>query len=173
VKTVFNPTRIKSAIFAGAATAAAVFATPAQAGTQTSNLAVTATVNASCTISTSALAFGSVDTLSASPVLGTGGLSIACTNGSAWTATAGLGGGTGATFASRRMTSGASTLNYQIYTDSARTTLWGDGTASTGTITGTGTGSSQAVTVYGRIPASQTTAPAGSYTDSVQVTVTY
>jgi len=170
---VFNSIRIKSAIIAGAATAAAMAATPAQAGTQSSNLAVSATVNASCTLSTSPLAFGSVDTLSASPVLGTGGLSIACTNGSAWSATAGVGAGAGATFAARRLTSGASTLDYQIFTDAARTTLWGDGTASTAAITGTGTGSAQAVTVYGRIPAGQTTAPAGSYTDTVSVTVTY
>jgi hypothetical protein len=40
------------------------------------------------------------------------------------------------------------------------------------TVGGTGTGSSQALTVYGRV-ASQTTPSAGSYSDSVVVTVTY
>ena len=167
----FNPIRIPTAI-AGAA-AAVLFATAAQAGSSNANLGVSATVNGSCTISTSPLAFGTVDTLSASPVLGTGGLSVACTNGSAWTASAGVGAGSGATFAARRMTSGANTLNYQIYTDSGRTTLWGDGTLSTSTIGGTGTGSTQAVTVYGRIPAGQTATPAGTYADTVAVTVTY
>lgn len=167
-----NPFRIKAAALCGLV-AAAVATSPAQAGTQSSSLGVSATVNANCTISTSALNFGSIDTLSASPVDGTGGVTIACTNGSSWTATANAGTGSGATLASRRMTSGSNTLTYSLYTDAARTTVWGDGTGSTGTITNTGTGTAQNVTIYGRVPASQTGVPAGAYTDTVSVTVTY
>lgn len=167
-----NSNRIKTLIAAGAA-AASLIATPAFADSKSANLGVSATVAANCTISTSALAFGNIDTLSASAVNGTGGVAIACTNGSTWTATANAGSGTGATFAARRMTSGANTLAYSLFTDAGRTTVWGDGTASSGVITSTGTGSTQNITIYGQIPGSQTGVPAGSYSDTVSVTVTY
>ena len=71
------------------------------------------------------------------------------------------------------MTSGSNLLSYNLYTDSARTSVWGDGTGSTNTIGGTGTGGSQAVTVYGRVSLGQTGVPAGSYADTVAVTITY
>lgn len=155
--------------------AAAAFGLPtaATAATVGSSLGVNATVTANCTISTSALAFGNVNTLSGSNVDGTGGLSITCTNGTGWSASAGVGGGSGATFASRKMAQGSDLLNYSLYTDSARSSVWGDGTGSTSLFSGTGTGSSQAVTVYGRVPSGQTSVPAGSYADTVAVTVTY
>ena len=68
-----------------------------------------------------------------------------------WTASAGVGGGSGASFATRKMTSGANLLNYNLYTTSGSHQVWGDGTGSTATLGGTGTGSAQAVTVYGRV----------------------
>ena len=79
----------------------------------------------------------------------------------------------GATVAARKMTSGANTLNYALYKDSARTTLWGDGTLSTASITGTGTGAAQANTIYARVPGSQTTVPTGAYADTVAITITF
>lgn len=166
---------IKSAcIRTGVAIAALLpFAAPAQAGTVSSNLSVNATVTANCTVSTSALNFGSVDTLSASAVDGSGGISVTCTSGTGWTAAADVGGGSGATFATRRMSQGANLLSYSLYTNAARTNVWGDGTGSTVTIGNTGTGAVQNVTVYGRIPGSQSSAPPGSYADTVSVTVTY
>lgn len=148
-------------------------ATPASAATVGTTLSVTATVTANCTVSTSPVAFGNVNTLSGSNVDASGGGSVSCTNGTGWTATAGAGGGTGATLASRRMTAGSNTLTYNLYTDSARSTVWGDGTGSTGTVTNTGTGSAQAFSIYGRVPLGQSSVPAGSYSDTVAVTVTY
>jgi spore coat protein U-like protein len=168
---VLNPFRVKTAILVAAC--AAAFAAPAHAGSQSSPLTVNATVTGNCSISTSALSFGSVDTLSASPVLGTGGVTITCTNGTAWSAAADAGAGSGATLATRRMTSAGNTLNYMLYTDSGRTTVWGDGTGTTAAIASTGSGAAQSVTIYGRVPAGQTSAPAGSYSDTVGVTVTY
>jgi spore coat protein U-like protein len=153
--------------------AAVCLPAPAIAGTASGSLATSATVTANCTVSTSALAFGNVDSTSASNVDATGGLSITCTNGSAWTASAGVGAGSGASYANRRMTAGSDLLNYNIYTSAARTTVWGDGTASTGTIGGTGSGSAQSVTVYGRIAGGQTGVPVGSYADTVAVTISY
>jgi spore coat protein U-like protein len=170
VKKVLKSARIKYAVVL---VAFASLAAPASAATVSSSLSVSANVTANCTISTSALNFGSVDTLSASPVDGTGGITVTCTNGTAWTAAADIGSGSGASFAARRMSQGANTLNYSLYTTAARTTVWGDGTGTTATFGNTGNGAAQNVTVYGRIPGSQTSAPAGGYADTVSVTVTY
>ena len=146
---------------------------PAFAATVSGTLAANATVTANCTVSTSALAFGNVNTISGSNVDGTGGLSVTCTNGTAWAASAGAGSGSGASFASRRMTGGANLLNYNLYTSAAYTSVWGDGTGSTATIGGTGTGSAQAISVYGRVAGGQSSVPIGSYGDVVAVTITY
>ena len=148
-------------------------ASPAAAATATSSLNVNATVTANCTVSTSALGFGSVNTIGGSNIDGTGGLSITCTNGTEWSAAAGVGAGSGASFTGRRMTSGANQLGYNLYTSGAYSTVWGDGTASTGLLTGTGSGSAQSITVYGRVSSGQTGVPAGSYADTVAITVTY
>ena len=153
--------------------AAALLPGAAHADTASSTLSVSATVTANCTVSTSALAFGNVNTLSGTNVDGSGGLSVTCTNGTAWTASAGVGAGSGASFAARRMSAGGDLLNYNLYTNSARSTVWRDGTASTATVGGTGSGTTQAVTIYGRVNSGQTSAPAGSYADTVAVTVTY
>jgi spore coat protein U domain-containing protein, fimbrial subunit CupE1/2/3/6 len=166
-----------STIRFGALAAAAILLgaapTAARAGTASSSMSVTATVTANCTVSTSALAFGNVDTIAGSNVDSTGGLTVTCTNGTAWAAAAGVGSGSGASFANRKMTAGANLLNYNIYTTAARTTVWGDGTSSTATIGGTGTGAAQNVTVYGRVASGQSSVPAGAYADTVAVTVTY
>lgn len=157
----------------GAALLALTLATPATAATVSSSLPVSATVTANCTLSTTALAFGSVNVIGGLNVDNSGGITVTCTNGTAWSAAAGVGAGSGASFANRRMTSGANLLNYNLYTTAARTTVWGDGTSSTGLLTGTGTGTAQNVVVYGRVGSGQTTVPAGSYADTVTVTVTY
>lgn len=156
-----------------AAVAALGLAPPALAQTAGGSLSVSATVTANCTVSTSPLAFGSVNTLSGSNVDGTGGVSVTCTNGTGWTASAGAGSGSGATLASRRLTSGVNLLTYNLFTDAARSTVWGDGSASTATVGNTGTGNAQSFTVYGRIGSGQSSAPAGSYADTVAVTITY
>ncbi len=168
-----NPKTRFTTLAVVAATIAATIPSLANAATVNGSLPVSATVTANCTVSTSALAFGNVNTISGANVDGAGGLSITCTNGAAWSASAGLGGGSGASFANRRMTSGANLLNYNLFTSAARTTVWGDGTGGTGLLSGTGTGVVQAITVFGRVGSGQTSVRAGSYADTVAVTVTY
>jgi spore coat protein U-like protein len=163
----------KPALPAATILAAAAFAAPTYATTAGSTLSISAAITANCTVSTSAVAFGNVNTLSGSAVDASGSIIVTCTNGTAWSAAAGPGGGSGSTVAARAMTSGSNLLNYSLYSDSGRTTLWGDGTLSTTAITGTGSGSAQTSTIYGRVASGQTSAPAGSYTDTVAVTVTY
>jgi spore coat protein U-like protein len=148
--------------------AVAGFASAASAGTATSPIAVTASVAAACSINTTALAFGAY----------TGAVSDAnatvtanCVSGTAWTISLGTGNGAGATTAIRKLTSGANTINYQLYSDAGHTTNWGN-TVGTDVVTGTGTGGNQANTVYGRI-ASGLSPASGSYTDSVVATITF
>jgi spore coat protein U-like protein len=164
--------KLRGSMIAGAALAALV-PTAAMADTASSTLGVSATVTENCTVSTAPVAFGSVNTLSGGNVDATGGVTVTCTNGTPWAAAASAGTGSGASMATRKMVSGANTLNYTLYTNAARTSVWGDGTASTATVANTGTGSSQTFTVYGRVMSGQASVSAGSYSDTVSVTISY
>jgi spore coat protein U-like protein len=155
-----------SILFAAAAPAAA------HAETRSATMSVSATVTANCTVSTNAVAFGSIDPLGGNHDAA-GSVTVNCTNGAAWSAAANAGSGTGATLANRRMTSGANALTYRLYTDAGRTSIWGDGSTGTAAVTGTGNGAAQVFTVYGRVPSGQTSVRAGSYSDTVSVTITY
>jgi spore coat protein U-like protein len=141
------------------------------AATTTTTFAVTATVVSSCTLLGGVpLAFG-VYTPGVEKDASTS-FTATCTNGTPYTLALSVGSGSGATFATRLMTSGADTLDYSLYTDAGRTTLWGDGTGGSTTVASTGTGLLQTFTVYGRIPSSAA-ADIGVYTDTITVTATY
>lgn len=77
----------------------------------------------------------------------------------------------------RKMSNGGTQLSYQLYSNSGRTTIWGDGSAGTSTVTD-GYLISVLVpvvrnySVYGRITAKQNVT-AGSYLDAVTVLMTY
>lgn len=90
-----------------------------------------------------------------------------------------LAGGNGGTIANRRMSNGTSNMSYQLYNNSGRTTVWGDGlngTARTSGSVNVGTTTSYKYspyyTIYGRIPLGQSLSP-GSYTDTVVISVTF
>ena len=166
---------IRRFALASAVLIAAASATPAMAGTATSNLAVSATVPNNCTISTAAISFGDYNSASANPLDQTGSVTITCTTGSA--ATIKLGQGSNANSGStdsapqRRLTNGSNNfLSYQIYQDSGRSTVWGN-TAGTA-VPETGNGAAQSKTVYGRIPPGQNV-PTGTYTDTVVAEVVF
>ncbi len=169
-------TLLSSALLAGLS----LIASPARAGTATSNMAVSMTVAANCTISAGALSFGGYDPITANAstnLNGTAGLSVSCTGGAAGVITLGQG-SNGATSSSdsaplRQASNGAGTpsfLSYALYQDTGRTTVWGN-TAGTGA-SYTGTGSQTLVTVYASVAAGQNV-PAGSYSDTVVATVTF
>lgn len=150
---------------------AALAPASAWAGTDTASMAVSATVVASCDVSANAMAFGSYDPVSSTPLDSSTTLSVICTNGTGYEVSMNAGSGSGATIAARRMTGSSATLNYSLYRDSNRTNVWGATTGSN-VVTGTGSGAAQSLNVYGRVPVNQT-APAGAYSDTVTVTVTW
>jgi spore coat protein U-like protein len=131
----------------------------------------------SCTASTTGVGFGGYDPGSSSPKDGSGSVTLSCTGLVSLAGTIDVAmspGGSGNALA-RQMSQGAASLNYNLYTNSSRTTIWGTGSGGTSTVSATLTGLlsfSQTVTVFGRIPAGQWV-KAGPYADSVIVTVTY
>lgn len=134
-------------------------------------MAVSATVVASCDVSSNDLAFGNYDPVVGSPNDAATSIDVTCTNGTAYVVSLDEGLGAGATVAARKMTAGADTLTYSLYQNAGRTAVWGE-TAGVNTVAATGSGVTQSLNVYGRAPANQT-APAGVFADTITVTVTY
>jgi len=141
--------------------------------TATDTFQVTATVLGSCSVSATDLAFGDYTPTSGTALDQTSTVTVTCTNGTSYTVglNAGLNDdGNGVT--GRRMVYNTTNfLAYALYSDSGRTTNWGN-TPPTDTVGGTGSGSGQAITVYGRVPINQYVT-AGAYLDTITVTVTY
>jgi spore coat protein U-like protein len=167
----------KASVIAALVVAASFASGGVIAATATSNLPVSATVAASCTIDASAgIAFGTYDpvvTNASTDLAATGSLSTTCTNGFDSTVTLGQGANadSGSTDASplRRMLSGTTDfLSYQLYTDAGNTTVWDNTTGATVT----GTGAPVTTNVYGVIAAGQNV-PVGSYADTVVATVSF
>ncbi|WP_242123833.1 spore coat U domain-containing protein [Sphingobium sp. Sx8-8] len=131
----------------------------------------------SCSASTTGVSFGGYDPGASSPKDGSGTVSLSCTGlvSLAGTIDMAMSPGNSGNALARKMTQGAASLNYNLYTNSSRTTIWGTGSAGTSIVSATLTGLlsfSQTVPVYGRIPAGQWV-QAGPYADSVIVTITY
>lgn len=145
-------------------------AAPAYAGSDTDAFTVSATVLDSCSVSANDLDFGNYDPVAGAPLDAATTVVVTCTNGTGYDVALDAGLGAGATIATRRMTAGAETLDYSLYTDAGRTDLWGE--AGGDLVSGVGNGAAQTLNVYGRVPINQP-APAGDYEDTITVTVTY
>ena len=154
-----------------AALALAAFGQAGFAATASGSFAVTASVSPTCNVATSDVAFGAYDPASATARDAEGAVRVTCTNTTTYNVGLDAGTGSGATVSNRKMTGGSETLDYALYSNSGRTTNWGN-TVGTDTVSGTGNGSAQTLTVYGRIAASQYPAPA-SYSDTITATITY
>jgi len=136
--------------------------------TATTSFTVTATIVADCTITASTLSFG---VYSGTTTNATSTLVVNCTKNAPYYVGLNAGTATGATVTTRRMMNGSNTLNYALYSNSARTINWGE-TVGTDTVSGTGSGANQSLTVYGQIPSGQALVP-GSYSDTITAIVTY
>lgn len=138
------------------------------AATATTTFGVTATVQATCLISATTMAFGTYTGVVANS---TSTVSVTCTNTTPYNVGLDAGLATGATVTTRKMAgTGGALLNYALYSDSARTLNWGNSSGSW--VAGTGNGSAQTLTVYGQVAAAQYLAP-GSYSDTITATVNY
>jgi len=143
---------------------------PAWAATTSTNFTVSATVVAACVASATNMGFGNYTASSGSPDDANSTVTVTCTNNDAYTIA--LNGGASGHVNARTMLNGSNTLGYGVYTSSAYSTIWGDGTNGTSTVGGTGNGAAQNYTAYGQIPVSEYSA-AGSYADTLTATVTF
>lgn len=149
--------------------------TGALALTASTTFQVSASVNKQCSVSAVNLTFPAVDPLS-SQTDGATTVTVNCTKNSPYTVGLSAGTTTGATIAQRLMANGTDTMNYNLYTTAARTTVWGNSAVAPTWVSGTGTGlgNAQVLTVYGRVPTGQTNLAVGSYAETaITVTVTY
>lgn len=134
-----------------------------------------------CNVSATPVAFGSFNPLNGTTHDATGNVAFACGGvaGLVIPYTVTLSQGHSNNYAMRRMTNGGNRLTYNLYRDSTRQTIWGNGTGGSATVAGNilldllGLSPPTNLPVYGRILPGQITAVPGIYADTITVTVTY
>ena len=127
-----------------------------------------------CRVTTRPLPFGTYAPGVATPLDVTGSIDIRCA-GQQGIFIVTIGAGSSGTYAARSMLSGAFTMLYNLYVNSARTLVWGDGTGGSVISGGVKTRNGRqdfSLPVYGRVPPQQSVA-AGFYQDDVLVTVIF
>lgn len=141
-----------------------------QSQTVSTTFRVSARVEAVCEVTANDLNFGTYSQQTGTN--GTTQLRAVCSPQTTYNIGLNEGTGGGTIQGGRQMAApGGQRLNYQLYSNSARTTIWGN-TTGTDTVTGVGTGLAQDHTVFGAIPATQTI-PAGNYADTITVRIYY
>jgi len=130
-----------------------------------------------CSVSVTSIAFGHYDTQSPSPNDTVGTLSVSCSSPDPTDSTMSiaLSPGSSGNINARAMEAGAHPLYYNLYTNAARTIIWGDDTGGGQSVAAGFPATSRAavkLSIYGRIPAQQN-AWVGVYHDAVTVTVSY
>jgi spore coat protein U-like protein len=134
------------------------------------------TVSAVCTVSTAPVDFGSYNVLLTAATDTESSITVSCNETPPATVTISIGpspnsGG----FDPRQMklSGGNEFINYNLYTDSGRTQIWGDGSGSTFTMTEMVFKRAPWIaTVYGRIPPEQNVS-IGSYSETLTVTIVW
>lgn len=140
---------------------------------------------ATCSVAATGVNFGAYDISLAAPDDSTGDVTVTCSYVPPGGATdinlqAALSQGISGSYSPRQMASGPARLNYNLYLDTARISIWGNGLSGTGIATasfkvgpgvGNGTRTAQ-FPVYGRVPALQVVGM-GGYSDTIVVTVTF
>jgi len=159
--------------------ATVLMAAPAFGATATANVAVSATVINNCTITTTPVAFGNYDPLSASADNASGTVVITCTKGAATTVTLANGNNFNVT---RRMTDGTNFMNYELYQPPstvpaaacsyAAPVRWGTAGVQIFTPGAAPSKAGRTYNVCGQIPAGQDLA-AATFNDSVVATVNF
>jgi spore coat protein U-like protein len=131
-----------------------------------------------CNITSTPVNFGSYDVFSSVPLDTTGTVSVSChtpahkTIPMEVTISSGFSGG----FNPRRMRrgTGSDRMDYYLFINASRTRIWGDGSNGTTFFRGNiHRDSPLSLPVYGRVPAHQNNLRAGSYSDSLVVTVSW
>lgn len=131
-----------------------------------------------CSAGGNTVAFGNYNVLSSTPTDGSATLSVTCNDLISilvdYTIT--LSTGSSGNYTARTMQNAGRNLQYNLYTDAARTIVWGNGSGGSSSVVDGYLLSVLSITkfytVYGRVPAQQVV-PIGGYSDSIVMTVTY
>lgn len=128
---------------------------------------------AQCTVATTSVNFGTYDVFATSPNDSTGTVTLTC-NGGARNVAITISNGSAVSYAFRFMNKGLELLLYNLYLDASRTVIWGDGSGGSEMeiVSNPVNNKDHPLTIFARIPAGQDVS-AGSYTDTVTVTVQY
>ncbi|MCA1585415.1 MAG: spore coat U domain-containing protein [Acidobacteria bacterium] len=128
-------------------------------------------MSAQCSVSATAVAFGNYNVFATGNVDSTATVTVNCTL--LGTVSVQLNRGQFATsFSPRQMNRSGERLNYNLFFDSTRTQIWGDGTSGTVVWSAGLVSGNQSRTVYGRLfPLQNVTV--GAYTDTVIVTAVF
>jgi spore coat protein U-like protein len=122
-----------------------------------------------------AVSFGSYDVFSTSPTDAVGSVKYRCIDLGTGLITIDLNKGNSNNYNSRTLKSGNETLNYNLYLDSGKNIIWGDGTEGSsryGPLNPTNN-SDVVLSIYGRIPAQQTSTKVGNYSDTITITISF
>ena len=153
--------------------AATAFAAQPAMAQNSSDMPVSASVLNNCTITAAPMLFGAITDFSAADTDSTSTIALLCTPNAAYEVQ--LNDGQNDDGGQRRLSNLAGTefINYEIYSDTSRTSRWGDNIGSD-TVTGTACviGTST-LTAYGRIAQGEPAVSAGVYTDLITVTVNF
>jgi len=132
-------------------------------------------LHAQCTVSTIAVNFGTYDPLSPMPTDATGTIDIDCTRSERVAVGIGPSPNSGG-FNPRRLrqSSGEDFLDYNLYTESDLSRIWGDGTQNTDIVHENAKKKKKLslLPVYARIPAGQDVRT-GQYSESLLVTINF
>lgn len=147
----------------------------ALAATDSTTMAVSASISASCVISANPLNFGALTSTNAGVTNAATTVDVTCSSESPFNVGIDYGVNT-LGFSTRRMASGPSNfMIYNVYTSNAYTTAFGPvstyGDSSNYNSSGTTIGTTT-IDVFGQIPI-QTTPPSGAYADTLTVSVNY
>jgi len=136
--------------------------------------------HAACNVSTTSVNFGNYDVFLATPLDSTGTTTVWCDENLKSNMIIDIGpSGNSGGFQPRKMrrSSGSDLLDYNLYTNSSRTTVWGNGTAGTSTVNVGGGRLKKnepptSLTIFGRVPPGQNVS-VGTYSDTLVVTITW
>jgi spore coat protein U-like protein len=127
----------------------------------------------SCTATATSLALGSY-TPGAGAAAASATITVTCNSGAFFAV--GASPGNSGNQNQRLLTSGTNSVQYNLYTAINHATIWGDGTGSTGILSGTSTGSPYVLPYYGLLPDNafnQAAVPGTGYSDSILVVVSF
>jgi len=130
-----------------------------------------------CSVTTTPVSFGSYDVFSPAPIDTIGTIFVSCNNPEkkAMPVTISINRGSSGSFNPRqmRLAGGSDRMNYYLFLDPSRTTLWGDGSGGTSIVTRIIEKTAPLnIPIYGRVPARQNLR-VGAYSDQLIVTVNW